>query len=119
MQRQTNKMCSMHPARPELVMVALAEEASFARHFEKILRRDNIPVKVRNQHEPRSMGSTKRCRDRRPSTTPIDKEESAAVAFGTEDRAECGSRCFNAKDRIAQADFNRARLGKKLLFLLV
>jgi len=52
MNRQTNKMCPMRPARPELVMVALAEEASFARHFEKILRRDNIPVKVRNQDEP-------------------------------------------------------------------
>jgi hypothetical protein len=52
MHRPTNKMCPMRPARPELVMVALAEEASFARHFEKILRRDNIPVKVRNEHEP-------------------------------------------------------------------
>ena len=52
MSRQTNKVCSMHPAGPELVMVALAEEASFARHFEKILRRDNIPVKVRNHDEP-------------------------------------------------------------------
>jgi hypothetical protein len=52
MSRQANKVSSMRPARPELVMVALAEEASFARHFEKILRRDNIPVKIRNQHEP-------------------------------------------------------------------
>ena len=52
MSRQANKVCSMRPVRPELVMVALAEEASFARHFEKILRRDNIPVTVRNQNEP-------------------------------------------------------------------
>lgn len=52
MSRQTNKVCPMHPVGPELVMVALAEEASFAQHFERILRRDNIPVKVRNHDEP-------------------------------------------------------------------
>ena len=49
MSRQTNKTWTAGTARPELVMVALAEENSFARHFQKILRRDNIPVSIRSQ----------------------------------------------------------------------
>ncbi len=51
MTRQANKTGAFCPARPELVMVALAEEGSFARHFQKILRRDNIPVTIRSQHD--------------------------------------------------------------------
>ena len=51
MPRQANKAWNATPVRKGLVMVALAEEASFARHFQKILRRDNIPVEVRSQNE--------------------------------------------------------------------
>ncbi len=47
MAEESKQSVSCRHRRPNLVLVALAEEPTLARHFQKILQRDNIHVVLR------------------------------------------------------------------------